>query len=57
MANFRDKYPLFENESMQIGFKTESIFEEYDGFNTFLSMELYLGNKSSRQIRNLEVSF
>lgn len=26
LAHFKNKYPLFENETMQIGFKTEPIF-------------------------------
>lgn len=57
IGNLRYRYPLFENESMQIGFKSEVIFEEYDGFNTFLQIELYFGNKTTRQIKELEISF
>ena len=58
LANFRNRYPLFENESLQIGFKSEAIFESNDdGFNEVLALELYFGNKKNYQLRNFEVIF
>lgn len=32
LANLKEKYPIFENDSLQIGFKIETVYEELDAF-------------------------
>ncbi len=45
-CNFKSKNPLFENSHIQIGLKSEPVYEEVNEFRTLISMELYLGNKT-----------
>lgn len=45
-SNFKTKNPLFENTHIQIGFKSEAIYEEISEFKCILSIELYIGNRT-----------
>jgi len=56
-ANFKGKSSLFENEHIQIGHKSEAIYEEVSGFRVLLKMEIFFGNLSEDIIRNLTLEF
>lgn len=43
-ANFKGKSSLFENEHLQLGFKSEAIYDEVNGFKVIIKIELYFGN-------------
>jgi hypothetical protein len=56
-ANFKGKGSIFENEHIQIGFRSESIYEEVGGFRVLLKMELFMGNLTEETFRNLSLNF
>ena len=56
-SNFKGKGSIFENEHLQIGFKSEAIYEEVSGFRVLLKVELYFGNLSDETFRNLSLDF
>ena len=38
LANLKDRYPLYENSNLQIGFKTEPIYDEVENFSGIISI-------------------
>ena len=56
-ANFKGKSSLFENSHIQIGYKTEPVYEEANWFPVVIKIELFFGNLSGETIRNLDLSF
>jgi hypothetical protein len=54
---FKNKYILYEDESLQVGFKSTPIYEKVDKFTTMLNFELFFGNKTAKTIGNFQVSF
>jgi hypothetical protein len=56
-ANFKGKSSLFENEHIQIGYKSEPIFEEISGFKVLIKIELFLGNLVEETIKNVSLDF
>jgi hypothetical protein len=54
---FKNKYILYEDECMQVGFKSTPVYEKVDKFASMLDFELFFGNKTARTIDKFEVSF
>jgi len=43
-ANFKGKSSLFENEHLQIGYKSSALYEEVSDFKVMIKIELFFGN-------------
>lgn len=56
-ALFKNKYILYENECLQVGFKSAAVYEKVDKFASMIDFELFFGNKTARAISKLEVGF
>lgn len=56
-ALFRNKYVLYEDDCLQVGFKSTAIYEKVDKFTSMIDFELFFGNKTSKTIDKFEVSF
>lgn len=54
-ANFKPKGILFENEHLQIGFKSQAIYEDLQSFSVFIRIGIYIGNKLHDPISKIEV--
>lgn len=54
---FRNKYLLYEDDALQIGFKAEPIYERVDKFSSMVCFELYFGNKTDKVLNNFCLSF
>ena len=54
---FKNKYILYEDECMQVGFKSAAIYEKVDKFTCMIDFELFFGNKTSKAINKFEVGF
>ena len=56
-SNLVNKGVLFENEFLQIGYKTEPYYQDVNGYKVSLRMTLYYGNKSESPMTKFEAEF
>ena len=56
-SNIADKGILFENQLLQIGYKSEPCYEEVNGYTVSLKLILYYGNKSESMMTRFQVEF
>jgi hypothetical protein len=54
---FKNKYILYEDDCIQVGFKSAAIYEKVDKFTSMIDFELFFGNKTAKIIDKFEVSF
>ena len=53
-ASFKDKSILYQDEALQIGFKSKLIYENVENFKMFLKIILYYDNRGQGDIVDLE---
>lgn len=56
-ANFKHKGILFENEHLQIGYKSQAIYEDLQSFSVFVKIGVYIGNKINDTISKVDVEY
>ena len=56
-SHFKDKGILFENEHLQVGYKSQAVYEDLQEFKVFIKIGLYVGNKCNEQISRLDVDY
>lgn len=49
-GNFKEKNILYQDNALQIGFKSKLVYENVENFKVFLSMTIYYDNKTQRDI-------
>ena len=54
---FKNRYILYEDENIQIGFKSSPIYEKVQKFEVMLNFEMFFGNKTKNSINKFQVSF
>ncbi len=54
---FKTKYILYEDQAIQIGFKSAPIYEQVQKFQVMLNFEIFFGNKTKNSINKFHVSF
>ena len=54
---FKNKYILYEDQAIQIGFKSAPIYEQVQKFQVMLNFEIFFGNKTKSDINKFHVSF
>ena len=56
-SHFKNKYILFEDDYIQIGFKVSQVYEKVDKFSAMMMFQLYFGNKREKTLKNISLHF
>lgn len=56
-SNFKEKSPLFENDHLQVGYKSQALYENINGFSHFVFLNIFIGNKTDVNIKDFQVEY
>ena len=48
---------MFENEHIQIGYKSQAVYENIHNFQNFIELNLFIGNKTNDVIKDFQIEY
>ena len=57
LSNFKERSALFENQHIQVGYKSQVVFQNKDMFSRFISLNIFIGNKTQELIKDFQVDY
>lgn len=57
VSNFKEKSLIFEDNNLQVGFKSRPVYEETDTLRIYLNFTVFFGNRGNAPISNMKIDF
>lgn len=60
ISNLKSRSLLYESGHIQVGYRSEPVYEkveELDKFSEMIQLEIFIGNKTNEELREVDVTF